>query len=195
MSYTFLFSIFALIFFFFWHLKSHFQLWTPENKIKDVILCLLMPKICRAIPDQSHRIRSPRVNPTVPFDWDQPAGRDWMADETPPQEIPSRRGALCSVKDNVTIQRLSHSRNTDWGGCEDWERLRPSCTPSQRLSLFLCSSEVSGTNNSCSLRCLWKLLSEGSFHLAPTGIKFSPSWMHRGEHSLCLALRWLNCTC
>lgn len=115
----------------------------------------------------------------------------------PRRSLPGE-GPLCSVvKDNVSIQRLSHSRSTNWGGCEDWERLRSSRIPSQRLSLFLelWSSEALGANTTCSLRCLWKLFSEGCFHLTPTGIKFNPSWMHIGEHSFCLVLWWLNCTC
>lgn len=129
-------------------------------------------------------------------EFSQQKGIGWQMKHLPRRSLPGE-GPLCSVvKDNVSIQRLSHSRSPDWGGCEDWERLRPFCIPSQRLSLFLelWSSEALGANKTCSLRCLWKLLSEGCFHLAPTGIKFNPSWMHRGEHSFCLALWWLNCT-
>lgn len=103
----------------------------------------------------------------------QKEGTGWQMKYLPRRSLPGQ-GPLCSVvKDNVSIQ----SRNMDWGGCEVWERLRPSSIPSQRLSLLLelCSSGALGANNSCSPRCLWRLLSEGCFHLAPTGIKFSPA--------------------
>lgn len=86
-----------------------------------------MLKICKAIPDQSHRIRAPRLNPT---ESGQQKGMRWQMKHLPRRSLPGE-GPLCSVvEDNVSIQRLSHSRT-------GVERLRPSCIPSQRLSLLL----------------------------------------------------------
>lgn len=75
-----------------------------------------------------------------------------------------------------------------------WRGSDPHASP-PKGSASSWSSGASEANNTCSLRCLWKLLSESCFHLAPTGTKFNPSWEHRDEHSFCLALWWLNCTC
>lgn len=152
-----------------------------------MILCLRMPKICK--PSLT-KVTESDLQGLIPqcllTELSQQEGIGWQMKYLPRRSLPGE-GPLCSVvKDNVSIQRLSHSRNTDWGGCEDWERQRPSCSdtiPSQRISLFLdqppflelWSTEALGANNTCSLRCLWKLLSESCFHLAPTGIKFNPS--------------------
>lgn len=182
MSYTFLFSIFALIFL---ALKIPFSAadTRDQNRRHDLVLSYCLKSAKPSLPKATESDLQGLIPRCLLTEFSQQEGIGWQMKYLPRRSL-AGEGPPCSVvKDNVSIQRLSHSRNIDWGGWEDCERHRPS----QRLSLELWSSEALGANSPCSLRWLWKLLSEGCFRLAPTGIKFNPSWMQRGEHSFCLA--------